>query len=63
MLCQVGQAQSDSSEAKKQVTKAKEEVQAIIDELKSLQDINESDLDSLGKHIILLSFIYSFFNS
>lgn len=46
---QVGQAQSDSSEAKKQVTKAMQEVQAIMDELKSLQNINESDLDALGK--------------
>lgn len=45
----MGQAQSDATEAKKQVTKATQEVQAIMDELKSLQDINESDLDALGK--------------
>ena len=55
----VGQAQADSTEASKQVEKAMAEVKNIMDELKSLRDINLDDLDDLGiKLIINLNFWY-----
>lgn len=47
---QVGQAKSDSEESTAQVEKALGEVKAIMDELKSLRDINLDDLDALGKY-------------
>lgn len=48
---QVGQANSDSVEAKNQVDKAIKEVKAITDELASLRDINVHDLDALGNNL------------
>lgn len=45
----MGQAQSDSNEAKSQVDKAINEVNAIMEELAGLRDINVDDLDALGK--------------
>lgn len=45
----MGQAQSDSNEAKSQVEKAIGEVNAIMDELSALRDINAEDLDTLGR--------------
>lgn len=49
---QVGQAKSDSIEAKNQVEKAINEVKAIMDELNSLRDINSNDLDALGEYCV-----------
>lgn len=44
----MGQAQSDSNEAKNQVEKVINEVKAIMEELADLRDINVDDLDALG---------------
>lgn len=49
IFSQVGQAQSDANEAKSKVAKAINEVNAIIEELASLRDINVKDLDALGE--------------
>lgn len=45
----VNQAQTNSLEAEKQVAAAMSAVKEIIDELNSLRDINEEDLDDLGE--------------
>lgn len=47
----VNQAQTNSLEAAKQVMAAMNAVKEITEELKSLRDIKEDDLDALGKWI------------
>lgn len=53
----MGQAKSDSFEAQNQVKNAMNEVNAIMDELRSLRDINVSDLDELGEKNIFSFFL------